>query len=105
MFKSNFYRGLTAGMISLALPLSQAAAESSDERWQYEAAVYLWGASLGGATATGDDFEMSFGDILDNLDMTFMGMLQARKGKWSLLADVIYMDLSHDLSSTAKLNF
>jgi hypothetical protein len=35
--------------------------------------------------------------------MTFMGMLGAHKGKWSLLADVIYMDLQDDQKFSTKL--
>ena len=57
---------------------------------------------MGGSTGGGDDFEMLFGDILDDLDMTLMGTLHACKGRWALLADVIYMDLSDGGSSTAK---
>lgn len=56
--------------------------------------IYLWGAAIDATTQTGGDIDISFNDIIDNLDMTYMGTFGAHKGKWSLLADTIYMDLS-----------
>ena len=56
--------------------------------------IYLWGAAIDATTQTGGDIDLSFNDILDDLDMTFMGGFGARKGKWSLLVDAVYMDIS-----------
>ncbi len=103
MFQSVFYRGLVAGMLALMMPLAQAAGESGDESWQFDGAVYLWGAGIGGTSAAGDDIDISFSDLIDNLDMAFMGSLEARKDKWTLLADVIYLDVSDGQTSTANL--
>ena len=101
MFKSVFCRGLAAVVCALSLSMAQAADDSSsDETWQFSGAIYLWGAALGGETRTGDDIDISFSDLLKNLDMAFMGMLDARKGKWSLLTDVIYLNVSDDKSRT-----
>jgi hypothetical protein len=38
--------------------------------------------------------ELPFHQVLDDLQFAFMGTLGARNDKWSMLADVIYMDLS-----------
>ena len=86
---------LAAGVMLLAsaLPVTASAASDSD-RWEYDATIYLWGAGIDATTQTGGDIDMSFSDILKDLDMTFMGGFGAHKGKWSLLADAIYMDLS-----------
>jgi len=86
---------LAAGALLLAsaLPVTATAAGSSDQ-WEYEATIYLWAAGIDATTPTGGDIDMSFSDILSDLDMTFMGTFGARKGKWSLLADAVYMDLS-----------
>jgi hypothetical protein len=43
------------------------------------------------------------GAILDALQMAFMGALEFRKERWSLLADVIYLDLSDDNGSRVSL--
>jgi len=44
--------------------------------------------------------DMSFSDILDNLDAGLMGAFEARKGRWEMLFDAIYMKLAH--SGTAS---
>lgn len=73
------------------------AAESSPENsWEFAAEVYLWGAAIGGDTATDSGVNISFDDLIDNLEMAFMGTFGARKGKWSFLADVIYLDVKDE---------
>ena len=86
---------LAAGALSLvtAIPVTAAAATDSDQ-WEYDATLYLWGAAIDATTQTGGDIDLSFNDILKDLDMTFMGSFGAHKGKWSLLADAVYMDIS-----------
>jgi hypothetical protein len=83
---------LVAGALMLASVLPVTAAAS--DQWEYDATIYLWGAGMDATTNTGGDIDISFSDIVDNLDMAFMGSFGAHKGKWSLLADAIYMDLS-----------
>jgi hypothetical protein len=100
----NLYRlfsrlAMTACLLAMAIPVSAADSRSTEE-WQFDAAIYLWGASMEVTPQNGDTLKMSFSDIIDNLDMTFMGALNARKDKWSLLADVIYMDLSNDMEGS-----
>lgn len=76
----------------------QAQAESSEDtdEWQYAGGIYLWGADVKGKTHRGSEVEVEFSDLLDNLEMGFMGVFKARKNKWSVLADVIYLDLEAD---------
>ena len=47
-----------------------------------------------GTLPTDDDIEIPFDTILDSLDFTFMGALQARRGKWAIVSDVVYLKLS-----------
>jgi hypothetical protein len=95
---------LAAGvwLLATAVPVTAVAASGSDE-WKFDAAIYLWAPSMDIKPDGGDSIEITFNDILKNLDMTFMGMLGAHKGKWSLLADVIYMDLQDDQNFSTKL--
>ena len=65
------------------------------DKWEFDAAIYLWGASIGGNTGTGSDVDISFDDLLSNLEMAFMGVAQARKGKWFLMLDAIYLDVKN----------
>lgn len=64
------------------------------DSWNYSAAIYLWAAGVEGEAADGTDFDMSFSDILDDLDMTFMGNFFAQKGKWTFGSDVMYIKIS-----------
>lgn len=84
---------LSAFVIATVIPGTVFA---QDPGWQFTTEVYLWGASVGGKTASGSDLDVDFDDILDNLEMGFMGYFGAQKGKWSLLADVIYLDVKDD---------
>ena len=70
--------------------------EGAPSSWQFSAGIYLWTPDVKGETTLGSDFDISFSDIIDNLDIAFMGMFTARKDRFSLLADVIYMDIEDD---------
>ena len=76
---------------------SQAADQQSD--WKFDLAFYVWMPKIEGTTADGHDLEISFKDILENLDMTLMTTLGVRKGKWSVMTDVVYLHLDHSDSS------
>lgn len=81
---------------------SSKAANSSDD-WRFGFALYGYLAAIGGELENGKDFDVGFDDILDNLDFALMGMGAAFKGKWSFMADVIYMDVQADKAATLSL--
>jgi hypothetical protein len=89
--------GLVVFLLTVTPALS---AEPLPESWQFEGKIYLWAPDIKGETTTGTDIEIDFDTIIENLDLVYMGNLGARKGKWSLLADVIYLDLEDDSDST-----
>lgn len=64
-----------------------------NDEWKFGGELYFWGASIGGETATGSDIDTDLDDILDSLEFAFMGSAGVRKGKWSLFADVIYLNV------------
>jgi hypothetical protein len=73
-----------------------AAAPLHAAEWQHELVPYLWGAGMNGTTAigaVGADVDASFGDILDNLEMGFMGAYRASRERLSVTVDAIYMGL------------
>lgn len=73
---------------------SVSAQEKATDQWQYDVTVYLYGSTINQTTGTGDSVTINFGTILKNLDFAGMATFGARKNKFSMLADVIYMDLS-----------
>ena len=92
--------GAILATLGLAPAAAQAqAAESSGSDWSFEFTPYLWGAAMSGEVGAGPlptmDVDMSFSDIMDNLDAGLMGAFEARKGRWGLLFDAIYMKLTH----------
>jgi hypothetical protein len=59
----------------------------------------MLGASMDGKTGVGTfvaDTDVSFSDILENLEMGFMGRARASRDVWSFGTDIIYMGLGAD---------
>lgn len=82
----------------LALAVSSPAL-AADDQWQHTAVVYMIGASIDGTAGVGpveSDVDVSFGDILDNLEFGAMAAYRGEKGPWAVIADLIYMDLETD---------
>ena len=92
----NMNSSLVAATIGVAL---LAAAPLHAAEWKHEVAPYLWGAAISGTTAVGPveaDVDASFSDILDNLEMGFMGTYRASRDRVSVTVDGIYMGLGGD---------
>ena len=67
---------------------------------------YFWAAELkGDATLRGrtGSVDISFSDILDKLDIAFMGRLEAWQDRWGLFLDGLYMDLGADFTTPRGL--
>jgi hypothetical protein len=84
------YRPLLATVALLfAMPLQAG-------EWEHELAPYLWGSAMEGTTGVGGvtaEVDLSFGDLLDNLEMGFMGMYRGTRDRFSVTVDTIYMGL------------
>jgi hypothetical protein len=93
MLNKIFLLSLSLLVLVAGAPLTVSAQETEQaESWQFGVELYFWGASIGGKSASGSDIDIELDDILDSLEFAFMGAVGARKGKWSLAADVIYLD-------------
>ena len=80
-------------------PAEPQASPSPDDGWEVSVAPYFFLASLDGTVGVvGQRAEVNarFRDLFRNLDFAAMGQVEARKGNWSILGDVMYMDLSGD---------
>lgn len=92
---------LYAVALSIAPLAAQATDAGADDEWRFNGSLYLWGAGVEGSKASrfgapSSDFDLSFDSVISNLNMAFMGAFEARKAKWSLLADVIYLNVGAD---------
>ena len=91
------WRCLVAACLALVCPpMANAEDGEGGNGWQHSVDVYLWGAGVGGNTSSGSGVDVSFSDLLDNLEFGAMGAYHARKGDWSMMADVIYLDVSNN---------
>ncbi|MGY2137514.1 hypothetical protein ACW9I8_13005 [Pseudomonas reactans] len=77
-----------------AMPTLATAADG--EGWTFNGGPYLWGAGIRGHVghrSTGTQFIKSdFSDIARTVDMSVMLMGEARRGPYSVLADLMYID-------------
>ena len=89
---------LCFGYMAMSPALAQES--STEDRWHFKAAIYLWAASIDGTTRRGNEVNVGFSDLFDNLDGVFMGAFEARKSKWSLATDIIYLDVSANEAGT-----
>ena len=93
---------LAAAVVILIAP--QAMAQSSSNAWQFAVAPYLWAAGMDGTMTIADqeqDIDVPFSDIIENLDLAFMGHFDMRNDRWVLSSDLIFVDLedSEDLTN------
>jgi hypothetical protein len=84
-------------VLILALAVTAAAQGAGDgDTLRFGLGLYGWYADVSGDSAGGGKTEVEAEDLVKNLKMGFMGLFEAQKGKWSLLADVIYIDVGDD---------
>jgi len=98
---------LIATLAGLAFATLPAAAESTaSEPWAFTVTPYLWLPTINGSLKRhlpDFDLELETGpnDYLSDLELFLMVSGEARKGKWSIYTDLVYLDFS-DESSHAK---
>jgi hypothetical protein len=81
-------------VVVVAVPL--AAQTPAGDKWTVTFAPYFMGAGMNGTTAVAGQeatIDMSFSDILKNLQFGAMGLVVAHKGNWGVGGDVIWMSL------------
>ena len=104
MLKKVFLLFVLLSVFVAAAPITVAAQKATHtDDWEYGLTLYLWGASIGGKSASGSEIDVDFDDILDSLEFAFMGAAEARKGRWLLAADVIFMDVDENKAITPNL--
>ncbi len=95
-----------AFLISAVLLSDQVAAQS-EEQWQFRASIYGWFPDISGKTAfldetDGAEFEIGIDQILDNLEAVFMGTFEARRGRWGIWTDAVYMNVADSKTGTRE---
>ena len=76
--------------------------------WQQRILVYGWLPSLSGTLnydipGTEEGVSADASDIIDALEMVFMGTYEVRKDKWSFKADAIYLNLANSEQNAVSI--
>jgi hypothetical protein len=91
---------------AIALLLLPGAAVA-EESWEGRVAVYGYFPDIGGhtraVTPAGDELEISNDDLVRNTEIALMTSIEAQKGRWGLFGDLIYMDVSDEISDSTTL--
>jgi hypothetical protein len=98
--------GAVAAMVLLALG-ADVRAQGPVDGWQVTVAPYLMGAGMNGTTGIGrleSDVELSASDIFSNLQFGFMGYVAAKKNRWGVSADIIWMSLGSSAETPLPAN-
>ena len=80
-----------------------AAQQVPSDEWDVTVAPYFMGAAMSGTTAVRGravEVDVSASDIFSNLQFGAMGLVVARKGKWGLGGDAIWMALGTTVRNT-----
>src|SRR5688572_5244318 len=89
---------LIAGSSAAAQAQGDAEADAGSSRWSFTITPYLWAAGLDGNTTArgvGSEIDTGYSFLsLDNLDLTLAANLEARKGRWTVLLDGLYVEFS-----------
>lgn len=72
--------------------------QAPSDAWQISVTPYLWATRMKGDIQAGpipkSSLDMKFSDILDTLDFGFMTAAEARKERWGILFDGMFMKVS-----------
>lgn len=103
-------RLLMAAVALVLLPTGALAGEvaAEDNTWQFGASIYGWFPDIAGQTAFtppggSGEFEVDIDSILENLKFTLMGTFDARKGRWGVVTDFVYMDVGGSTTGSREL--
>jgi len=97
---------------SMLLATLATPAQETGSEWKFALAPYLWGATIHQNIRYDNPYgagqvSVSAGpkDYLKNLEFGALVAFEARKGKWALFTDVVYLDLSSQKSVVEEVDF
>jgi hypothetical protein len=105
---------VAAGLTALGLLSSPSAqAQSTEDRWSFALTPYLWLPNINGTlkysvppgAASSPEVRTGPNNYLENLQSVLMISGEARKERWSIMADAIYLDFADQASTVRAVNF
>ncbi len=95
-------RALGALALAISFAGSPASAQAQSDDWEVVLAPYVLFGNLTGDAAIGPSgptaVDLSFGDLVKNLELGAMLHTEVWKGDWGVMADLIWMRLGDDVS-------
>jgi hypothetical protein len=112
MKQARFITFATLAVLVLCGPLG-AAAQTPGNQWMFSITPYLWLPNIDGTLkygvppGAGGSPEVKVGpnDYLEALRFAMMISGEARKGRWSVFTDFIYLDFHSEESAVKSINF
>lgn len=105
--KSNSMFTAVVLVLGLGAVATRAEAQVTDE-WRMRAVIYGYFPDIGGSTSfptgTTGNIDVNASTVISNLKFTFMGLIEARKGRWGGLVDVMYLNVGGSKSQTRDLS-
>jgi hypothetical protein len=95
-----------AAVLAGGLFAPETATAQTSGAWQTSASLYLYLPSVSGKTsypadAGGTPINISTDQILDNLEMTFMGSMDVHNGRWGVFTDVTYLNFGRSRNQSS----
>jgi hypothetical protein len=88
---------IAAACLAAALAAALSAPAAAQDGWSVTLSPYAWTPGIAASVGTrfGElEADASVGDVLSALDLAGMGVVEARNGRWGLIADLLYADLT-----------
>jgi hypothetical protein len=95
---------LMAGSVETKFVPSQ----TTEKEWTFNLSIYGWATAIDGTISAGNrsaDVDISFKDVVEHLDMTFMGTAELRYKRWGFMGDLVYARLHDDIGPPAGIVF
>lgn len=87
-------------LAAMAIATSSVTAVARDERWRWTVTPYVWATdvdvdvALDGRTVVDETIRVT--DLIDDIDVTFQGRVEAKRGEHGVMLDVFYVSMSDD---------
>ncbi len=90
------HRFVVVAAVFQGIAFLPALAQGNPTGWKHQAAIYLWGAGMdgtAGARGLEADVNVSFSDLLENLEIGGMAAYRGESGRWAVMADLEFVGL------------
>jgi len=102
-------RAILAALLALTVP----SAANAEEGWTFSLTPYVWLPNINGTLkyaippdgGARPEVDTGPNNYLENLSFVLMLAGEARKGKWSVFTDLIYLDFDKEDSTVRAVNF